>query len=50
MSNNHSFFRPEVLVAQRNKWTGPVGWVDAMGAGIFSVAGGYNIGRGMMKP
>ncbi|KQB49230.1 hypothetical protein LD10_13510, partial [Neisseria meningitidis] len=24
MSNNHSFFRPEVFVAQRNKWTGPV--------------------------
>lgn len=24
MSNNHSFFRPEVFVAQRNKWTGQV--------------------------
>lgn len=28
----------------------PVGWIGAIGAGIFSAAGGYNIGRGMMKP
>lgn len=28
----------------------PVGWVGGIGAGIFSAAGGYNIGLGMMKP